>query len=87
VFTITIGQEFPLPMEIAAMVVMYRVLSQIDSLDVLIKEENMPSQKRVFTITRGQGFPNPMDIAATVMTSKSPHKKLLTNLVLHPLLV
>jgi hypothetical protein len=74
-------------MDIAAMVVTYRVLSKIVSLDVLIKEENMPSQKRVFTITRGQGFPNPTDIAATVMTSKSPYKKILTNLVLHPLLV
>jgi hypothetical protein len=30
-------------MDIAAMVVMYRVLSKIVSLDVLIKEENMPS--------------------------------------------
>jgi hypothetical protein len=87
VFTITIGQEFPLPMDIASMVVTYRVLSKIVSLDVLIKEENMPSRKRVFTITRGQGFPNPTDVAATVMTSKSPHKKILTNLVLHPLLV
>jgi hypothetical protein len=43
VFTTTIGQEFPLLLEIAAMVVMYRVLSKIVSLDVLIKEENMPS--------------------------------------------
>ena len=74
-------------MDIADMVMIYRVLSKIVSLDVLIKEENMPSQKRVFTITRGQGFPNLMDIATTVVMSKSPHKKILTNLVLHPLLV
>jgi hypothetical protein len=43
VFTITIGQEFSLPMDIAAMVVTYRVLSKIVSLDVLIKEEFVPS--------------------------------------------
>ncbi len=86
-FTIVIGQEFPLPMDIAAMVMTYRVLSKIVSLDVLIKEENMPSRKRVFTITRGRGFLNRMDITAMVVMSKSPHKKILTNLVLHPLLV
>ncbi len=70
-FTITIGQEFPLPMDIAAMVMTYRVLSKIVSLDVLIKEEFVPSLKRVFTIPIGQGNLLPKDIAATVVTNKT----------------
>jgi hypothetical protein len=71
VFTITIGQEFPLPMDIAAMVMTYRVLSKIVSLDVLIKEDFVPSLTKVFTIPIGQGNLLPKDIAATVVMNKT----------------